>query len=1055
MRAISECLGAMSCRGRGVLRGATVASLVVCCLGVAAAPAAAASAPVTVCTSGTDVISHDQTWSATQASAYLIGCTVEVAHGATLTIQKETVVKFGLGGNASEIYVAPGGRLSAEGCPQPPHIPGQPWHPVPCPTQRIVFTTVYDNSVGGTTAPPGTSGSDFKYPEAVVMDGQSSVYVDYAAVRHAANTVVDGDPLVIAGCAATGGESLTVTDTTLVAPVSVGQCDGTPTASRYDISGDTFALAAGLPGLALNGKPADRVVASGDRFYYVGSAPTKAIMTNEVPVQGITLAGSSSSAFSSSGPVSVDLQNGSVPAGDSWSFASPDGVPLAGQIAVAGTAVMSAGARLNDAQLTLDPTGRLAVPGSAADPVVFQNRSSIDLTGAGELTVSHAIFPANPSAGIMEQGCLAHGNESVRIESSAFYSPVDLGNCDSGGGDNLVVAQNHFAVPDRNTALAIAVPELNGSQPGTPGKLNLADNVFAPPAVKLTQAGPPEVTVYGWPVQGIVLTGSSANRFEGNDNGRVLGLIAATLPLGASWTVDPRSGAILDPQTEYFFGNPGLAVEGRLVLDPGTIVKIGVGAVQGGGLGVGYGIGLADLGTLVAHGTAAQPVLFTSMNDSSAGGSSYGIPTTATQKDYIWAVGAAEGSTVQVSHATFRHGLYAFQMDCGVPPEPGGGFDLTDSVIQDEVSLGNCSGAAESYTPVLQHDLFPFAGAPSGNFASGGGYDPSALQPAILLYNVDPTGVDLAGSESNDFDGSGAGRVVALAGTEIPSGEHWTVSGTSRAVLAAWPDTDYLKPPAITLDGDLTLNGGTIIKSGIGGIIVDVKKTGDLAFGGPASDPVVFTAVSDDSVGGDSNGDGSASHPSTGAYGTAIQFDHLTANMPISNTVFKYASDALSYLYMQHDSGVSHSDFVHNQAAVEVEETSGPDYNGLGNLPCFPPWIFGVNADSDWFGPHGWPAPDIDLASVVGAVLPGDIPYEGSAFNYSGVGDLIDQEHLNFGDGNTVPWAIYSCAKVPLPIPLSAVGVNGPAHAPNYPTVEQSAVLRASAADRRRRQRRP
>lgn len=99
--------------------------------------------------------------------------------------------------------------------------------------------------------------------------------------------------------------------------------------------------------------------------------------------------------------------------------------------------------------------------------------------------------------------------------------------------------------------------------------------------------------------------------------------------------------------------------------------------------------------------------------------------------------------------------------------------------------------------------------------------------------------------------------------------------------------------------------------------------------------------------------------------------------MPVSHAVFKYASNALSYEFMSHDATVSHSDFVDNVAAIEVEETSGPDYKDVGDLPCVPPWLDGVVADDSWFGPHGHPAPDLDLASFVGAVIPATIPIAG------------------------------------------------------------------------------
>ncbi len=989
--------------------------------------------PVTVCTSGTDVITHNETWSAREASAYLIGCRLEVGKGATLTILKETVVKFGLGGQPGGFYVAPGGRLSAEGCPQPPRIPHHPWHRVPCPKQRIVFTTIYDNSVGGHTAPAGQAGSSWGYSNLIEMDGRSSVYVDYADVRHATNSVVDGDPLVISGCAASGDESLTFTSTITSSPVSLGQCDGTTGASHYDVSGDTFGLAAGTTGLHLWGKPTDTAVVSGDRFDYLGSTPTDAIMTDSLPVQGFSLAGRTSSTFDSQAPVAVQLNNGSVPAGKSWAFASPDGVPLEGQIAVAGKTLISPSARLSNTRLTLEPTGHLAVSGSPSHPARFENGSWIVLTGAGALAITHAVFSANPAPVVWEQDCLAKGGESVHITDSTFAAPVQIGTCDSAGGDSLTVEQNHFVAPDSQTGLTVNVPELNFSPPGHPGQLTLAGNRFAPAQAKLTQDGPPEVSIYGWPVQGIALTGTSANRFLGTGNGRVLALTAASLPLGQTWTVDPASGAVIDALTEYVFGNPGLAVQGKLVLDPGTIVKVGQGAGQSGGYGVGYGVGLGNIGTLVAHGTPADPIIFTSMNDDSVGGESTGVPTTPSQKDYTWAVAASEGSTVDVSNAVFRNGLFAFEMDCSLAAEPGGRFDLTDSVIDDEIELGYCNRATPSYRPVLERNSFPFNGSPS----------PSGFQPAVVLYNSDPSGIDLSGPNANDFDqATNAGRVVALAGGEIPSGETWSVSGTSGAVLAAWPDTDYLAPPGLTVAGALSLSNNMIVKSGISQPTVEVTKTGSLATSG--SPAAVFTSLTDDSIGGYSNGGTKATHGTTGAYGIAIQFDHLESATSISDLIFKYASDALNYEFMGSGGNallpivahVVHSDFVFNQAAMVVEETSGSDYGSIGEAACFPPWISGVAANNDWFGPGGGAAPDIDLASVFGAV-PTGIPYEGSAYNYSQVGTMIDEEHLNFGKPNTVPWAIYSCAKVPLPIPLTGVSVLGTPKAPYYPTEEK------------------
>jgi len=1005
--------------------------------------------PLTVCTAGTRLLHGVVTWSPRAASSYVIGCTLEVASGATLTIDPETVVKLGLDGGGNVIYVAPGARLIADGCPQPPTHRGQKPHPVPCPPRPIVFTSASDNTVGGASAPRSDTPSTLAYSTAIDMDGGASVYVDDAAFRHGATAVSGADPLS-SGCAHQGSGSLVVDGSTLNATVSVGHCASATRPSHYALDGDTFDLPSGATAVALTGGGADTFAARSDRFRFVGRVPTVAVSTNGLPVQGFPLAGPAGSRFSSGGRLAIDLENGAVAAGSSWGFSSPGGAVLTGQVTTYGSTTIGAGASLaSGARLTVGLKGRLLVVGSAVRPVLFSQGSSLSLTGDGSLSVQHARFWGNGSAAVLEEGCTGQGDESVRLTDSRFEEPVELGACEVKGKDSFDIEHNDFAVPEGATALDVTVPGLNFTAPGEPGRVTVKANVFAPPPRHLTQAAQPEVLIYGWPVEGIDLSGPAANRFTGQGPGRVLDVNSTTLPFGATWQVSPTPGEVLEAQTDYVFGHPGIAVSGTLTLLPGTIVKVGVGAEQFGGVGVGYGFGLGTAGRLVVDGSARHRVIFTSMDDDTVGGRSYGTQTTPTQHDYKWAVSASEGSHVEVNYAVFRHGWYAFEDDCGAAPEPGGTFVLTNSEVQDQIALGNCNGSAVRYRPVLQRDTFPFQGAQSGNFAAGGGYDPAAYQPAVMLYNLDPTGVALSGSQSCVFNGKDAGRVIALAGTVVPTGEEWDASAQSKAVLAPWPDTNYLTSPGIKVEGTLVLGPATTVKSATSRIGVEVAEGGDLRVSGSSSNPATFTAISDDSVDGDSNGDGSSSKPADGAFGTAIQFDHLITDMPINHAVFTYASTALSYAYMQHAATVAHADFKDNTAAMQVEETSGPDYNGIGVAPCVPPWFVGVNAEDDWFSPHGWPAPNIDLASFVGAVLPGHIPYAGTAYNLSGVGNLINEESVNFGQDDTVPWAIYSCAKLPFPFPLTAVGLNGVPSGPHYPSVT-NAASRPRAGVRRR-----
>ncbi len=410
-------------------------------------------------------------------------------------------------------------------------------------------------------------------------------------------------------------------------------------------------------------------------------------------------------------------------------------------------------------------------------------------------------------------------------------------------------------------------------------------------------------------------------------------------------------------------------------------------------------------GSLLVQGTAESPVVFTSWKDDTFGGDSNGDGSATSPAPGDW-VGIAAQGLATIDHAVVQYGggtgacsyimpgmLTQYWSSCGGSRVTSAQITVTNSTLRysakPAIQITNGSGVVGSLT--LDGSVV------SDNLADGiqvKGQFTTTVSNSSFVNNT-LAGVSMSHGQpitiANSLFNNNAGYAAVLAVTGQPlvlsgnsgTGNHYhaiQLSGSYNNIdLAPQGSIVYqMLPSGLVAGKTMTVRAGTIVKLSA----TFFEMYGSLLVQGTAESPVVFTSWKDDTFGGDSNGDGSATSPAPGDWvGIAAQglatIDHAvvqygggtgacsyvmpgmisqywsscggsrvtSAQITVTNSTLRYS--ARPAVYLQPASGISVTAVVNNSNIYSNGQYG--IYNGISSAV--------VNAENNWWGSDFGPAP--------------------------------------------------------------------------------------------------
>ncbi len=360
-------------------------------------------------------------------------------------------------------------------------------------------------------------------------------------------------------------------------------------------------------------------------------------------------------------------------------------------------------------------------------------------------------------------------------------------------------------------------------------------------------------------------------------------LFAGAASAQARTNIYAPSVDITTPTTWTVAGSPyvisgwaWLDITSTLTIDAGVVVKFAPDHFNQryNGLNVSGG------GKIIANGTGANPIIFTSYYDDTASGDTNGDGSASAPVAGDWRGIILDADASELSHVEVRYGANIYQSYGGIEIKNNSTASLSDVSIK--YSAGSALRLNQPASPSVTNIIIDTCND-YGIYSTIAGSN-ITITNATISNCADGVAV-LSVANTLAFTNATVTNtkpVINLTGSSVSGNATWPKIGSVAYIL----DNDIGVPTGITL----TIAPGVVVKGEYGAYPDSrFEISGRLLAQGTVDQPIVFTSLRDDTVGGDSNNDGIASAPAAGDWG-GLYFEN-SANSTLNYITVRYGGN--------------------------------------------------------------------------------------------------------------------------------------------------------------------